>query len=123
MNETNLPEARLASWRLRHPSAALKGRLFSTGREAGATSRWLWGALTPTTACLLLTLTMLNSGNTGMRQKPALSMVLINDGGVLAAADGTESPENHLASVTFDWTNHTVFNSSMRFTPTTNLSN
>ncbi len=123
MNEMNLPEAQLRSWRPRHPSAALKGRIFSTVREARTASRWVWGALTPTTACLLLTLMMLNSSNPAMPRKPVLSMILSNDYGVFGAAGGSGSAENQLASVTFDWTNHTVFNSSMGFTPTTNLSN
>ena len=113
----------MRSWRPRPPSAALEGRIFSTVREARATSRWLWGALTPTTACLLLTLIMLNSSNTVMPRKPVLTMILSNGGGVFEANGGSGGAENQLASVTFDWTNHTVFNSSIRFTPTTNLSN
>lgn len=123
MNETNLPETPLRSWQPRRPAAALKGRIFPTVREARATSRWLWGALTPTTVCLLLTLVMLNSSNPVMPQKPVLSMILSNNGGVFEANGRSGGAENQLASVTFDWTNHTVFNSSMRFTPTTNLSN
>jgi hypothetical protein len=74
-------------------------------------------------ACLMLTMIMLNSGNTGLRQKPLVTMVLSNDGAPFYASDDGQGAENQLASVTFDWTNHTIFNSSMRFTPTTNLSN
>jgi hypothetical protein len=87
------------------------------------TPRWLWGALTPTMACLMLTMIMLNSGNTGLRQKPLVTMILSNDGAPFGVSDDGQGAENQLASVTFDWTNHTIFNSSMRFTPTTNLSN
>ena len=87
------------------------------------TPRWLWGALTPTMACLMLTMIMLNSGNTGLHQKPLVTMILSNDGAPSGASDDGQGAENQLASVTFDWTNHTIFNSSMRFTPTTNLSN
>ena len=123
MEETSLPETQLRSWRPRRPSAALETRIFSTVHEARATSRWLWGALTPTAVCLLMTLIMLNSSNTVIPQKPVLSMILSNDGGVFGAKGGSGCAENQLASVTFDWTNHTVFNSSMGFTPTTNLSN
>ena len=86
-------------------------------------ARWLWGTLTPTTACLLLTVIMLNSSNSEIRQKPILTMVLSNPGSFFADGDGGQTAQNHLASVTFDWTNHSVFNSSIRFTPTTNLSN
>ena len=92
-------------------------------REARATSRWLWGALTPTTVCLWLTLVMLNSSNPVMPLKPGLSLSLSNAGGVFEANSRFGGAENQLASVTFDWTNHTIFNSSIRFTPTTNLSN
>ncbi len=118
-----MPETQLSSWRPRHPSAALKARIFSKARETRVTSRWLWGALTPTTACLLLTLMMLNSGNTVIHQKPVLSMILSNHGGVYGANGDSGSAQNQLASLTFDWTNHTVFNSSIGFTPTTNFSN
>jgi hypothetical protein len=51
------------------------------------TARWLWGALTPTAACLLLTLFMLNSGNSVIRQKPGMTMILSNEGGLFATAD------------------------------------
>jgi hypothetical protein len=74
-------------------------------------------------ACLMLTMIMLNSSNTGIHPIPALPMILSNVDAVFSADDGIQGGENQLASVTFDWTNHTVFNSSIRFTPTTNLSN
>jgi hypothetical protein len=74
-------------------------------------------------ACLMLTMIMLNSGNTGWHQKPLVTMILSNDGVPSGVSDDGQGAENQLASVTFDWTNHTIFNSSMRFTPTTNLSN
>jgi len=122
MNETNLPETTLRSWRPRRPSASLKRRLFPAASQAVVPPRWLWGALTPTMACLMLTLAMLNSGNTGLHQKPVITMVLGNAGAPFDSSDGGQGAENQLASVTFDWTNHTIFNSSMRFTPTTNLS-
>jgi hypothetical protein len=73
-------------------------------------------------ACLLLTI-VLNSSNSGIRQKSTLTMDLSSQGGFIAAGDGGQTAQNHLSSVTFDWTNHSVFNSSIRFTPTTNLSN
>ena len=123
MKETNLPETTLRSWHPRQPSAGLKGRIFPTARQTLMTSRWLWGALTPTMACLMLTMIMLNSGNTSLHQKPVVTMVFSNDGAAFVTSDGGQGAENQLASVTFDWTNHTIFNSSMRFTPTTNLSN
>ncbi|HXA44641.1 MAG TPA: hypothetical protein VNZ25_03980 [Candidatus Angelobacter sp.] len=123
MNETNLPENTLRSWHPRQPSAGLKRGIFPNARQTLATPRWLWGALTPTMACLMLTMIMLNSGNTGLHQKPLVTMILSNDGAPFGVSDDGQGAENQLASVTFDWTNHTIFNSSMRFTPTTNLSN
>ncbi|HWY29224.1 MAG TPA: hypothetical protein VNX46_00635 [Candidatus Acidoferrum sp.] len=123
MNETNLPESTLRSWQPRQPSAGLKRGIFPNARQTVVTPRWLWGALTPTMACLMLTMIMLNSGNTGLHQKPLVTMILSNDGAPFGVPDDGQGAENQLASVTFDWTNHTIFNSSMRFTPTTNLSN
>ncbi|MGC9942208.1 MAG: hypothetical protein ABSE48_10260 [Verrucomicrobiota bacterium] len=125
MNEMNLPETQLSSWRPRHPSAALKRRIFQHSNNTSSTlaARWLWGALTPTAACLLLTLLMLNSGNSVIRQKPEMTTILSNQGDAFCDSDGGQTAENHVASVTFDWTNHSVFNSSKGFTPTTNLSN
>jgi hypothetical protein len=119
-----LPEARLNSWHPRRPSAGLKRRIFSTAAKSSTlAARWIWGALTPTMACLLLTLTALNFSNGGLPQKPALSLVLSNKGRVFNSNDDGQMAQNHLATVTFDWTNHGGFNSSMGFTPTTNSSN
>jgi hypothetical protein len=129
MNETNLPEkvlpeAQLNSWHPRHPSAGLKRRIFSTATKSSTlATRWIWGALTPTMACMLLTLTLLNSSNGGLHQKPVMAMVLSNQTYGFSDNESAQTAQNHLASVTFDWTNHSVFNSSMGFTPTTNSSN
>ena len=128
MNKMNLPEEQLSSWRPRRPAAGLKRRIFAhTGRSSTLAARWLWGTLTPTMACLLLTLMMLNSSNNVVGQKPVLTMFLGSQSNAFINAcgdgDGGQTAQNHLASVTFDWTNHSVFNSSMRFTPTTNSSN
>jgi hypothetical protein len=122
-DETDLTENQLNSWQPRRPASGLKHRLFPGARQTAVTARWLWGALTPTMACLMLTMVMLNSSNTGIHPIPALPMILSNVDGVFSADDGIQGGENQLASVTFDWTNHTVFKSSIRFTPTTNLSN
>jgi hypothetical protein len=124
MKKMNLPETPLNSWRPRRPSAGLKHRIFSSANKSSTlAARWLWGALTPTMACLLLTLCMLNSSNSVIRQKPDLTFALSNQGNVFSDGDGGQTAQNHIASVTFDWTNHSVFNSSIRFTPTTNSSN
>jgi hypothetical protein len=129
MNETNLPEkilpeALLNSWQPRRPSATLKRRIFLQPTESSTlASRWLWGALTPTMTCLLLTVMMFNSSNSVIHQKPLMAMVLSNQNYAFCDENGGQTTQNRWASVTFDWTNHSVFNSSMGFTPTTNSSN
>lgn len=74
-------------------------------------------------ACALLTLMLLNSGSGLIRQKPVMTMDFSNLSYAFGNDNGGPGGQNRLASVTFDWTNHSGFNSSMRFTPTTNLSN
>jgi hypothetical protein len=39
------------------------------------------------------------------------------------AGNDAQTVQNHVARITFDWTNHGNFHSSISFTPTTNLSN
>ncbi|HEY4415442.1 MAG TPA: hypothetical protein VGO57_07095 [Verrucomicrobiae bacterium] len=120
----NLPEEQLSSWRPRRPSDGLKRRIFAGATESTTlAARWLWGALTPAMACLMLTVMMLNSGNDAIHTKPVLMTVLSNQSFAFNGDTSGQMAQNHLASVTFDWTNHSGFNSSMRFTPTTNLSN
>jgi hypothetical protein len=128
MNEMNLPpkdlpEEQLQSWQPRRPAAGLKRKIFHRATESSArATRWVLGALTPTMACLLLTLAMLNSGNSLLRSNPEIP-VFSNQTSVAGNNDTGQTVENRLAGVTFDWTNHSTFNSSMRFTPTTNSSN
>jgi hypothetical protein len=121
--EKDLPEEQFQSWHPRRPPAGLKRRIFTRAAESSAhATRWFWGALTPTMACLLLTLIMLNSGNGVIRQKSEM-LVLSNQTNGFSSNDSDQTIQNRLAGVTFDWTNHSNFNSSMRFTPTTNSSN
>jgi hypothetical protein len=123
MKEMNLPETQLRSWRPRRPSARLKRKVFSATTEADLPSaRWFWGCLAPAAACALLTLMAFNSSN-NLEQKPLIGAVLSNENYAAYASGGDQVPQNHLAAVTFDWTNRSGFNSSISFTPTTNLSN
>jgi len=85
--------------------------------------RWLWGGLAPAMACVLLTLMAYNRAGDGFGPKPAMALILSNQNAVAQATDGAQTAQNHLAAVTFDWTNQSVFRSSIRFTPATNLSN
>jgi hypothetical protein len=123
MKELN--EMPLHSWRPRRPAAGLKRRILSLdGGEADIPpARWLWGALAPTMACALLTLAAFNHGGEGLNPKLATTLILSSQNNAAYATVGAQTPENHLAGVTFDWTNQSVFQSSMRFTPTTNFSN
>jgi hypothetical protein len=114
----------LNSWQPRRPSAGLKRRIFAGASQSSSlATRWLLGALTPTMACALLTLMLLNSGNGFMRQKTGLTMDFSNQTYAFGNDNGGPGGQNRLGRVTFDWTNHSGFNSSMRFTPTTNSSN
>jgi hypothetical protein len=74
-------------------------------------------------ACALLTLAAFNHGGEGLNPKLATTLILSSQNNAAYATVGAQTPENHLAGVTFDWTNQSVFQSSMRFTPTTNFSN
>ena len=124
MNEPNLPEEQMRLWTPRRPSASLKPKIFSSAKNhfaaaetlSPASARFFLGALTPTLACALLTLMMLNHG--GDSHSTASSLIWNGDRFV---ADSSHSAQNHWASVTFDWTNHSAFQSSIRFTPSTNL--
>jgi hypothetical protein len=59
----------------------------------------------------------------GLGEKPATTVLWSVQNNAAYAAGDAQTPENHLAAVTFDWTNHSVIKSSIRFTPSTNLSN
>jgi hypothetical protein len=72
-------------------------------------------------ACALLTFAGFNSGNFN-GAKNNLVFVLSNQNDAAYAGDGAASAQNHLACVTFDWTNHSGFNSSIGLTPSTNSS-
>jgi len=112
----------LLSWRPRHPSPALKRRIFQESGDLDLpTVRWLWGCFAPTMACALLALVALNREGAGLSPKVAVAQMLSNQSSAAFATGGGSAPENHLATVTFGWTNDSVFKSSIRFTPSTNF--
>ena len=79
--------------------------------------------MVPTMACaLLMLMAFSHDGVAPGRPMPGV-LRLSNQGYADYVTGDAQTAQNHVASVTFDWTNHTVFNSSMGFTPTTNLSN
>jgi hypothetical protein len=76
---------------------------------------WILGSLAPTAACALLTLSVFNSGNynAASRPSPMLAMVLSNQSSAAYASGNGGESQNSIFSVTFDWTNHGNFTSSM----------
>src|ERR1700744_4048882 len=121
MNETQL-----RGWRPRRPSRALKNRIFATKPEAAAMpAAWKWSFAAPAMVCSFFALMMFHfNGPEIMHEtKPALSLLASNGSSMVRFSDEAQEPQNHLAAVTFDWTNHTGFKSSIGFTPTTNFSN
>ena len=109
-------ENRLRSCQPRRPSARLKRRLFAAPASLmpkGAA--WLLGTLAPAMACLLLTFSAFNPANTGnlLRRETLTAMILSNQNYAAYASDNFRGTENRLSSVTFDWTNHSDFPSSM----------
>jgi hypothetical protein len=121
MKEMN--ENQLRSWRPRQPSAGLKRRIFGFARDLDVpTARWLWSCMAPTMACALLALMALDRDG-GLKAKTPMTLILSTQDNAAFASGGVQTKENHLAAVTFGWTNDSVFRSSIHFTPTTNLTN
>ena len=122
MKEMN--ESQLLTWRPRRPSAGLKRRLLKfTGEDDAPSARWLLSCVAPTMACALLTLMVLNRDGGVLDAKVPMAMILSNQNNAAYATGGAESGQNHLAAVTFDSTNRNNLGSSIRFTPTTNVTN
>jgi hypothetical protein len=107
-------ENRLRSWSPRRPSAKIEARLFGAPTRLAPKTGWLIGSLAPAAACLLLTLSMFNPGNTGrsLNHEPLVAMILSNQNYAAYASDNFRQSENNLAAVTFDWTNHSISTSN-----------
>jgi hypothetical protein len=79
--------------------------------------------------CGFFAVLMLHFNGTGDLHgtKPALNLLDSNENSAVHFSDGAQETENHLAAVTFDWTNHTGFKSSIGSHfgpgPSTNFSN
>jgi hypothetical protein len=78
---------------------------------------WAFGTLAPVAACVLLTLPGFNSGsvipgNSAGRETLA-ALISSNQSCAESLPGGIRGQENKLSSVTFDWTNHGNFTSSM----------
>jgi hypothetical protein len=111
----------LNSWQPRPPSARLRRKIFSA-QPLATSAAWFWRGLAPATACLLLTFLAFNPGGNfpadSLNRKLATTMIMSNQS-CAAYASGAQEEQNHLAAVTFDWTNHGGFQSSIPFTPPT----
>jgi hypothetical protein len=70
---------------------------------------WFLGWLAPATACLLLTLSVVISGNSAREGPPhhdsMVAMMLSNQSYAAYVSDNYQSRQNGLPSVTFDLTN------------------
>ena len=85
---------------------------------------WRWSFAAPALVCGLFAVMMLHFDNDGLREpKPVAAMISSNGSPVAGFSDSAQEMGNHLSAITFDWTNHTHFQSSIGFTPTTNYSN
>ena len=124
-NEMKSLEGRLRSWRPRQPSATLRYRLWLSlavhGARVANMPRMLRvaGWLTPTTACALLTLLILNTESaapaTGHRLPSIMAMMSNQSYAVYATS--RQSVQNNLSVFTFDWTNDSSSGSTSLFTP------
>jgi hypothetical protein len=102
-----LLESRLRSWRPRRASATLEWRLFLARIASVPRMLRLAGWLTPTTACALLTLLVLNSENavpTGGHRQPGI-MAMLSNQSYAVSMTSRQSEQNNLSVFTFDWTN------------------
>lgn len=73
------------------------------------------GSLAPATACVLLTFSAMNPDNARhlLGHEPLTAVILSNQNYAAYASDNFRGTENRLAILTFDWTNHSGFTSSM----------
>jgi hypothetical protein len=76
---------------------------------------WALGSLAPAAACLLLTFSVYNSGSSGISSHngPMMAAIFSNQNGAAYASGNSNERQNSLFSVTFDWTNHGNFTSSI----------
>jgi len=120
MNEMNPLERQMRSWQPRQPSTALKFRIFGVAQSAHA-ARWFWGSLAPAMACLWLTLMTINHGGGDLEQTSSPTLGLGKNDGAGFTPEQNLTAQNHLGQpITFEWTNRSVFNSTIGFTPSTN---
>jgi len=99
--------------------------LFGKPTSAATASRgtiWLWSSLVPATACAILTLMAGLPGALPAHQASLIPSALSNFTSAAYVSGASTIPQNHLAAVTFDWTNQGNTYSSIRFASSTNFS-
>ena len=113
-------EQQMRSWRPRRPSTTLKARIFGVEHPAH-TARWLWGSLAPAMACVLLTLMTVNQNGSGFGHRTKMKPGPGIHNNAYFTPELSLSAQNELTgTITFGWTNRSVFNSSIGFTSSTN---
>jgi len=113
----------LTTWQPRRPAAGLKRRIFAA-RPATPEDKSFWNLLVPAMACLVFSLGIMNPGGgfspASLRHHLLGDLVLSNLSYSAFASGGGQTPQNHLDSLTFDWTNRSVLTSPIGFTSLTN---
>jgi len=94
-----------------------------SGEHPGRTARWLWASLAPALACLWLTFVTVNQDSAGFGRKTSFAFGYEHYSRPVLQPEQNLTTQNRLESVTFEWTNPSVFNSSMAFTSPTNFRN
>lgn len=123
MKELNLPENQWRGWQPRRPSPGLKSKVFHAP-EAERELTLDWTRLAPAMACLFFVMLAAHFNGGGIwSQQRISSATTTNQNYVFYDGDGGQVAQNHLAGVTFDWTNRSGFPSSIGFAPKTNSSN
>jgi hypothetical protein len=78
-------------------------------------------------ACLALMVVHYNGAGEMHGTKPVVNMLASNENSAAPFSDEAAEVQNHVSAVTFDWTNHTGFKSSIGSHfgpgPSTNFSN
>jgi len=119
MKETDSLETQLRSWQPRRPSPGLKRKLFAVPMWLAPKLAWALGSLASVAACVLLTLSIFNSGNSGVssHSEPMAALILSNRSDPAYLPGNFQGAQNNVSSVTFDWTNQGGLTSSMSSFP------
>jgi hypothetical protein len=118
MKEMNALEIQLRSWEPRHPSAALKQRIFGSRtrtRRPGFAVAFGW--LAPAAACAFLAVSIVNQEHgisTGAsRRDPMVAMIGSNQMLVAGFSNGPAKAGSNFSTSGFEWTNRSDSTSSI----------